>query len=79
MKAILQVMAASEAKLEELVFYSFGDTAFHEHFQAVLKLVEQKKPTVGDLWKHLKQYEKYLKAVDESGFGCLKYLKDILE
>ena len=71
-------MAASEAKLEELVFCSFSDTEFNKNFQAVLKLVEEKKPTVGDLWKYLKEYGKSLKTVDQSGVGCLKFLKEVL-
>lgn len=72
------MMAASEAKLEELVFCSFSDTEFNKNFQALLKLVEEKKPTVGDLWKYLKEYEKSLKTVDQSGVGCLKFLKEVL-
>lgn len=79
LKAILQVMAASEAKLEELMFYSFSDTEFNENFQAVLRLFGEKKPTVGDLWKYLKEYEKSLETVDQSGVGCLKFLKKVLE
>ena len=79
LKALLQVMAASEANLQELVFCSFSDKEFNENFQQVINIVEKKKLTVGDLWRELKNYEKCLKSVDQSGIGCLKYIQKVLK
>ena len=42
-KAIIQLLAASKAGVDELVFYTFGDAAFAEEFKEILDLIVEKK------------------------------------
>lgn len=60
LKALLQLMAASEAGTK-LHFYCFGHESFHHHFQQTLEVLYGEDCTVGMLWKLIKEYEKYLK------------------
>ena len=59
-KALLQLMAASEAGIPMLEFYCFGDEAFESSMRACLDRLGEADATVGDLWRWLKRYEKVL-------------------
>ena len=59
-KALLQLMAASEAGIPILEFYCFGDEAFESAMRACLDRLGEADATVGDLWRWMKEYEKVL-------------------
>ena len=59
-KALLQLMAASEAGIPSLEFYCFGDETFESSMRACLNRLGEADATVGDVWEWLKKYERVL-------------------
>ena len=59
-KALLQLMAASEAGVPSLEFYCFGDETFESSMRACLNWLGERDATVGDVWEWLRKYERVL-------------------
>ncbi|CAF4114273.1 unnamed protein product [Rotaria socialis] len=55
LKAIIQLMAASEAR-RPLIYCSFHDKHLIESFWAIYEYLQEQKATVGDLYLYLNQY-----------------------
>ena len=59
-KALLQLMAASEAGVTSLEFYCFGDEEFESSMRACLNRLGETDATVSDVWEWLRKYERVL-------------------
>ena len=80
-KALLQLMAASEAGIASLEFYCFGDERFESSMRACLDKLGETDATVGHVWKWLQKYQKVLApsrlelcTSDSEHYGVLDFI-----
>eukprot|EP01006_Ploeotia_vitrea_P031444 TRINITY_DN63778_c0_g1_i1.p2 TRINITY_DN63778_c0_g1~~TRINITY_DN63778_c0_g1_i1.p2 ORF type:complete len:464 (-),score=73.91 TRINITY_DN63778_c0_g1_i1:1850-3241(-) len=58
-KAATQLIAATLGGLQGLEYYTFGRKEFSENFEQFMALLNEKKPTVGQLWSWLLDYKQF--------------------
>ena len=68
LKALLQLMAASEAG-RDLVYFTFGNVELRDNIFQCYRLLSERMVTVGDLWRLLVYY--HTEIVEKRGHTCL--------
>ena len=79
LKALVQLLSASIAKLQALHFYTFGDKDFHQKFSSVLQLLNKKQLKVGHLWNMIQQFKEELDSKDDEARNLNCILEWIIE
>ncbi|XP_030057605.1 poly(ADP-ribose) glycohydrolase [Microcaecilia unicolor] len=73
-KALLQLMAAAEAK-KDVVFFTFGNHHIMRELYDMYSLLQKKDITVGTLYTHLEAYCSMAKQVKPELYEFLKFLQ----
>jgi poly(ADP-ribose) glycohydrolase len=58
LKALIQIMAAVEAKRRPITYYTFEDEMVSEHIRNLVEILSRspQKPTVGDVWRYIMEF-----------------------